>query len=1085
MKSTKLLFTFLVFCTLNFIALSQNCQIKKAPFFENFDKITFSSGTAQNGGSIDSCWQRSSANTYYWRVGPASSRTPNTGPQNDHTTGNGKYMFTEINGINYYPITTELKSPLIDLDTLNNPKLTFFTHLFGLSIASFKVHINNGSGWNLEYSITGPQQSSRADAWDKVTINLSSYLGDTIQVRFTGEKVPYAPGPWAETDMSIDDFRISNDTACETPQNLTISFETDVKAGIKWISGGANNWNVSYGPTGTSAQNGILINIATPHVILSGLTPSSSYDVYVRDSCAPGQVSSWFGPISFITDCSPVLAPFIENFDSANFSVYNSFPPCWKRKTTGGDFYFLARQGPTFHPSTGPSGDHTTGNGRYVFSVRSGGSGSPVYGAASFKTPLLDLSNLTKPSLSFWYHMYGADIDSMAVFVESKDVSKKVLSLIGQQQFSNTDAWKEMEIDLSGFKDDTIEVAFTSYKYALTGTKTNVAIDDIAIEEAPICPKPYVLHAEKITGTSVTLGWSAATPSSWQLKYRPTASSGAFTFISTANNPTTINGLSPRTEYEFYVRDSCIAPNTSQWVGPLVITTDCPLYNIPFYENFDSTAWVPGVSLSNIGNEISLCWNRPDSLAPHFGVMTGATTSTSTGPANGSGGTGKYIYTEASGTNYPATGEITSPQIYINPLRVNPRLRFGYHMYGSDITSLEVEVGNENGFTNVHTFTGAQQTSSTAPWKYHLVSLAQFSGDTIQVKFKGNFSGFNGDVAIDDFLVTAKHCPLVSTSFTDSIHFLQANFVLDSTNSNDSLYWDFGDGTDTSIVNSSHVYDTAGTYTVKLLAYNNCGNVDSTIKTITVCDSLWADFNITQVGDTVIFTANPTPGQTIYYWDLGNGKDTVGSEIKYSYQNHDSVKVGLTVVNICGDSVSLFKVVRLCLPPEALWSYHIVSTTSSGMKVQFDGTNSKNAVIYHWSFGDGDTAIGAMPLHTYVTPGLHYKVILTVKNRCDQQNLKSGKLSEIGLPELKLESLLDLFPNPSNGKFTLTWTSNEVLIKSIQLIDISGNPLYRQEINKEQNGIINIDVSQIPKGNYVLKIQTLSGIVNKPVVISP
>jgi PKD repeat protein len=49
-----------------------------------------------------------------------------------------------------------------------------------------------------------------------------------------------------------------------------------------------------------------------------------------------------------------------------------------------------------------------------------------------------------------------------------------------------------------------------------------------------------------------------------------------------------------------------------------------------------------------------------------------------------------------------------------------------------------------------------------------------------------------------------------------------------------SWEWDFGDGTHTSGVTSSHVYGTAGTYTIVLLVRDTAGQVHSTSKTITV-----------------------------------------------------------------------------------------------------------------------------------------------------------------------------------------------------------------------------------------------------------
>src|ERR1700730_9313588 len=45
-----------------------------------------------------------------------------------------------------------------------------------------------------------------------------------------------------------------------------------------------------------------------------------------------------------------------------------------------------------------------------------------------------------------------------------------------------------------------------------------------------------------------------------------------------------------------------------------------------------------------------------------------------------------------------------------------------------------------------------------------------------------------------------------------------------------SYQWQFGDGTGSTAANPAHIYNTAGTYTVKLIARNNTGCVDSVVR---------------------------------------------------------------------------------------------------------------------------------------------------------------------------------------------------------------------------------------------------------------
>ena len=84
-------------------------------------------------------------------------------------------------------IDTELRTPLIDLDTLRSPELTFWYHMYGQDIDKLRVYIKTqGSPASLVSTITGQKQSSSTASWLKKSINLLPYEGDTIQVIFKG-----------------------------------------------------------------------------------------------------------------------------------------------------------------------------------------------------------------------------------------------------------------------------------------------------------------------------------------------------------------------------------------------------------------------------------------------------------------------------------------------------------------------------------------------------------------------------------------------------------------------------------------------------------------------------------------------------------------------------------------------------------------------------------------------------------------------------------------------------------------------------------------------------------------------------------
>lgn len=82
-----------------------------------------------------------------------------------------------------------------------------------------------------------------------------------------------------------------------------------------------------------------------------------------------------------------------------------------------------------------------------------------------------------------------------------------------------------------------------------------------------------------------------------------------------------------------------------------------------------------------------------------------------------------------------------------------------------------------------------------------------------------------------------------------------------------------------------------------------------------------------------------------------------------------------------------------------------------------------------------------------------------------------------GLTE-KSESMTALYPNPSNGSFTIELTSKEK--QTIQLFDITGNMVLAQTI---ENGKATIDATHLAAGIYNISIKGNTASINKKLVI--
>ncbi|MDZ7846125.1 MAG: fibronectin type III domain-containing protein [Owenweeksia sp.] len=243
-------------------------------------------------------------------------------------------------------------------------------------------------------------------------------------------------------------------------------------------------------------------------------------------------------------------------------------------------------------------------------------------------------------------------------------------------------------------------------------------------------------------------------------------SQGQGFLIQAGNIPFTVTGLSPATDYCFYIRDSCGPGSVSEWINTCE-TTECTAFTLPWSEDFDGPDWQAGTGATNVGNQISPCWSRPSDQNPNFGTWSGPTASANTGPTGAPSGTGNYIYTEASGA--AGTGEITTPSLIVPVTFTAPRLKFLYHMYGAAIDSLVVEVSNGGAYSSVFSQVGPLQSADTDMWQKASLDFSAYIGDTIQIRFKGTSNNFPGDIAIDDVAVEEITCPA-----PDSLQFVSS-----------------------------------------------------------------------------------------------------------------------------------------------------------------------------------------------------------------------------------------------------------------------------------------------------------------------
>lgn len=200
----------------------------------------------------------------------------------------------------------------------------------------------------------------------------------------------------------------------------------------------------------------------------------------------------------------------------------------------------------------------------------------------------------------------------------------------------------------------------------------------------------------------------------------------------------------------------------------------------------------------------------------------------------------------------------------------------------------------------------------------------------------------------------------------------------------DRFEWDFGDGQSATTSNptvQTHTYATDGSYQVSLTVVNELDQAHTQTQTVVIgtgsCSAPVAGFDVDTNLLTVSVSAAPSTGCGLTYdWDFGDGTTATGSSATHPYAGNGSYTISLTVRDDEGRSDTATQVVTVddgCSAVSAQFSYTLDTLT-----VCNDATASAGCSLsYTWDFGDGNTASGASPCHTYAVEGT-YTVTLTV-----------------------------------------------------------------------------------------------------------
>lgn len=261
---------------------------------------------------------------------------------------------------------------------------------------------------------------------------------------------------------------------------------------------------------------------------------------------------------------------------------------------------------------------------------------------------------------------------------------------------------------------------------------------------------------------------------------------------------------------------------------------------------------------------------------------------------------------------------------------------------------------------------------------------------------------------------------------------------------------------------SSIFIDAAQVVYITVTDYSGCTSTDSAIITQSTPISLIDHASFCESH----FVTVTATGSGQFQWDDGTTTGTHSFAIPGTYF------VTLTDYNCV--SMDSIVVEEISLPVSEF------SDSSSVFTVAFTNL-SQHATSYHWDFGDGDTSNLENPIHLYPYTNAEDTIVsvqLTAKNECGNDvftktTVRYGRL--VNISEVDYLESVSVFPNPSNGEFSLKIETKKPEYLTLEIYSINGSLIHQEELGLvDQVSTRQIRLDSVNPGLYYAKLSGAS-----------
>ena len=275
-----------------------------------------------------------------------------------------------------------------------------------------------------------------------------------------------------------------NATACVPPADLRVVVADSNRLELDWRAGSdCATTLVEYGPPGfvpgtglTPGPQGTVQPLGCPTASVTGLSPDSIYDIYLRADCGNGTYTANSCVLRAVTGCSPGAVTLGTTFDAEVLCDPTCGVACplagpWQNVATD-QYDWVVHNDSTPSANTGPPGG-AGGGGRYLY-LESSAPACQQGRRAVLLSPCVDVvANNQGCDFSFDTYRVGTAINRLLLELTTDGgLSWTVLSDL---RGPGPARWERHYVDLSAYDGQTVQLRFT-------GRGGNSATGDIGLD---------------------------------------------------------------------------------------------------------------------------------------------------------------------------------------------------------------------------------------------------------------------------------------------------------------------------------------------------------------------------------------------------------------------------------------------------------------------------------------------------------------------------------------------------------------------------------------------------------------------------